>query len=86
MKIVAKLNPNEGGCNYSEHFKYHWIQNTKLHPACKEIEVEALYNTDIKPMVTLMDGENTLLIMSGNEINPAALQEYILGYLGLAGR
>lgn len=81
MRIIAYLSSNEGGCNYSKHFREQWIDNKKLHPACKEIEVrlEEVIGYG-KPEVYLMKSTfaKPLLIQVGNEIRPDILQDFIL--------
>lgn len=85
MKVLATLNPNEGGCDYSKYFKETWINNDKLHPAVKEIEVQTLATSN-EPEVAIFDKGEIILTQKGSQINSAILQEFILEYLGLSGK
>lgn len=77
ITITAYLNLNEGGCNYSKHFKEQWIDNNKLHPFAKQISVTTI-KTSFKPKVHLKVNGNIVWDKTGNQIDPAALQEFIL--------
>lgn len=77
MKILAYLNTNEGGCNFSEHFIKQWIENDKLHPKCKDIIVQTM-TTEKEPIVELFVEGRSYKRMVGSEIRPDLLQELIL--------
>ena len=78
LKIIARLNPNEGGCNYSKHFTQQWLNNPKLHPFAKAIPVQVKHITATRPSIQLLANGNIVLHQTGNAINPATLQEFIL--------
>ena len=89
MNIIAYLNPNEGGCDYSKHFKEQWIDNDKLHPEVKAIPVEVSNYSAGEPTIYLYKNssdQSPLLILKGNKIDPAFLQEYIMNALSIKTR
>jgi len=77
LKIVVLLNPNEGGCNYSDYIRKNLINNKTLHPVCYEPELDII-ETSSKPMITLYDGEEVKMTMIGNQVNIEHLQKYLI--------
>lgn len=77
LKIIAYLNPNEGGCEYSKYFTKTWINNKMLHPVAKAIPIDTM-QTSMKPRVQLKANGNIVWDKSGSTINTAKLQEFIL--------
>jgi len=78
LVIKAFLNPQEGGCNYSKHFREHWIENKKLHHVAMAIPVEVTEDTVSEPWVELQEDGSVVWTKRGNNINPATLQEFII--------
>ena len=77
LRIVAHLNPNEGGCDYSAHFKKTWVKNDKLHPFAKAIPLDIIRSSRIPEVILLANG-NKVWHKKGNQINPANLQNFII--------
>ena len=78
MKIVARLNSVEGGCDYTGHFKKYWIENKTLHPKAKAIPVE-VQKTFLDPAILVFDSQGLIILeQKGPQIDPAKLQEFIL--------
>lgn len=80
LRIKAHLRTEATGCDYSGHFRKHWIDNEKLHPAVKEIPVQEI-ETNLTPKVEVYDGRELLYQQEGNLIRLDLLQEYILKHL-----
>lgn len=85
MKIIALLNKQEGGCDYSSYFEKTWINNEKLHPEVKDVKLNVTYEVR-KPIVQVVKDGDIIFEQVGNRINTAALQQFLLLELGLTGK